>query len=325
MEKISVIVPVYNAEQYLNRCLDSIIRQTYKNIEILLIDDGSTDKSLDICKEYENKDARIIVIHQENKGVSAARNNGLEHAVGEYIAFVDSDDYIDTNMYQSMLEISRRYNADIVLCDCLKEYKDHSALYTHPIREGFYNKNQLEEEYYQHLIMMENIEYPATISNWLMLIKNNNVPRYIEGIKYSEDLLFGAQAVFSASSFYYMKGSAYYHYNCTNANSATHVYHEDKWENYQQLHKYTKDYFQDIIFDEQIAKMLVFFVYNTLNDIRFIDIKGKKSRAMTILNDPEVRKAFNTLKIYKLPITNKLKLLTLLYKYRIGVGWIFRG
>lgn len=97
---ITVIVPVYNVEKYLRRCLDSIIRQTYQNLEILCIDDGSIDNSGEICEQYAARDARIKVIHQENQGLSTARNRGLDAAEGEYIAFVDSDDYILEDMYK---------------------------------------------------------------------------------------------------------------------------------------------------------------------------------------------------------------------------------
>lgn len=91
---ISVIVPVFNAQRFLPKCIGSILNQSYKNLEVLLIDDGSTDKSLEICKKYEQKDNRVVVISQENGGVSSARNNGLRRANGEYICFVDSDDWI---------------------------------------------------------------------------------------------------------------------------------------------------------------------------------------------------------------------------------------
>lgn len=110
---ISVIIPVYNMEKYLRRCLDSVLAQDYTNLEILVVDDGSTDGSWAICQEYARKDARITVIHQENGGLSAARNTGLDRATGAYIAFVDSDDYILPNMYSAMLACKNREDADI--------------------------------------------------------------------------------------------------------------------------------------------------------------------------------------------------------------------
>lgn len=107
MELVSVIVPVYNVEQYLEKCIDSIINQTYKNLEIILIDDGSTDSSGKICDSYAARDKRIKVIHQENGGLAVVRNIGVSAASGEYIMFVDSDDYIDTEIVQFLYEQSK--------------------------------------------------------------------------------------------------------------------------------------------------------------------------------------------------------------------------
>ena len=117
MEKISVIIPVYNVENYLKQCLESVINQTYKNLEIILIDDGSTDKSGNICEEYKQKDERIKLIHKTNGGLSDARNVGLLNATGEYISFVDSDDFIDLDMYKILYDNIIKFKSDIVWCD----------------------------------------------------------------------------------------------------------------------------------------------------------------------------------------------------------------
>lgn len=114
--KISVIVPVYKVEEYLPKCLDSIINQTYKNLEIILVDDGSPDNSGKICDEYAEKDNRIKVIHKENGGVARARNAGLDAASGDYIGFVDSDDWIEKDMYELLMENAKAYDADISMC-----------------------------------------------------------------------------------------------------------------------------------------------------------------------------------------------------------------
>lgn len=114
---ISVIIPVYNVEPYLRRCVDSILAQSYQNFEILLIDDGSTDASGDICDEYAEQDSRIIAIHQENNGVSSARNAGLDKCCGEYISFIDSDDWIKKDMYRDMIQAIKEYKADFAVCN----------------------------------------------------------------------------------------------------------------------------------------------------------------------------------------------------------------
>lgn len=123
-ELISIIVPVYNVEKYLNQCLDSVCMQTYKNLEIILIDDGSTDKSGEICDEYAAKDNRIIVIHKENIGVSDSRNKGLDIATGNYIGFVDSDDWIEFNMFEILYKGIKEYKADISICGHAEVYEN---------------------------------------------------------------------------------------------------------------------------------------------------------------------------------------------------------
>ena len=121
---ISVIIPVYNVEKYLHRCLDSVIAQTYQNLEIICVDDGNVDDSGKICDQYAVRDARIKVIHQENQGLSAARNRGLDAAEGEYIAFVDSDDYILEDMYKKMLDKLLDYSVDLCVCQWQYEFSD---------------------------------------------------------------------------------------------------------------------------------------------------------------------------------------------------------
>jgi len=114
--RLSIIVPVYNVEQYLRKCVDSILNQTFKEFELILVDDGSTDGSSRICDDYKEKNDRICVLHKENGGLSDARNYGIDHSNGEYIAFVDSDDWIDNDMYESMMKPIIDYDADIVVC-----------------------------------------------------------------------------------------------------------------------------------------------------------------------------------------------------------------
>lgn len=115
MDLISIIIPVYNSEKYLKRCLDSVLNQTYRNLEVILVDDGSQDSSPKICEEYARLDSRILVIHKENGGASTARNVGLDIAKGNYIGFVDSDDWIDHSMYKIMHQHLIEYKADV--CD----------------------------------------------------------------------------------------------------------------------------------------------------------------------------------------------------------------
>lgn len=113
---LSVIVPVYKVEPYLHRCVDSIRNQTYKNLQIILVDDGSPDNCGKICDEYAELDARIIVVHQKNRGLSGARNTGLRYAKGDYVAFVDSDDWIDSSMYETLVDMIEKNDLDMARC-----------------------------------------------------------------------------------------------------------------------------------------------------------------------------------------------------------------
>ena len=115
-ELISVVVPVYNVEKYIDKCINSIINQTYKNLEIILVDDGSPDNCGKICDEYAKKDNRIKVTHKENGGVSSARNIGIKNATGDWLTFVDADDWIENNFVEQLLKIGNQENAEIVLC-----------------------------------------------------------------------------------------------------------------------------------------------------------------------------------------------------------------
>ena len=130
MELVSIIVPVYNVEKYVKKCIDSILNQTYQNIEILVIDDGSTDNSKIICDELANRDKRIRVFRKENGGLSSARNYGIKRAHGKYLMFIDSDDYISQNTITNMVENSQ--NADLVICNFLKVDTDGNKLQQEP-------------------------------------------------------------------------------------------------------------------------------------------------------------------------------------------------
>ncbi|WP_296878365.1 glycosyltransferase [Thomasclavelia sp.] len=324
-KKISVIVPIYNAEKYLFTCLNSIVNQSYSNLEIILIDDGSIDNSLNICNEFAAKDKRIKVIHKDNQGVSAARNDGIEYSSGYYIAFVDSDDYLELDMYERMMKINNQYDCDIVMCDCYKENNEKKEIFTHSIREGFYNHDMLVKEYFPTLLMTNSVDYPPTISNWVCLFKRKVIIkhkiRYKAGMRFSEDLLFGSQFMYYANSFYYMKNQCLYHY-VLNENSVTHTYYKDKWKIMKQLYLAIDDFFRKVTeydFQREIDLSLLYIVYHCIGNIKnsLEDRKIKKCESMNILNDKYVKDMFKRIKINSLDINWKLKVITYIYKYRL--------
>lgn len=145
--KISVIVPCYNVEEYIKKGLDSLINQTLKDIEIILINDGSKDKTIDILKEYDKKDKRIVIIDKKNEGVSKARNDGLEKATGEYIAFMDSDDWFELDALEKMYNKAKDNDFDIVACDTYAIYPDRKQYIKSAIKDNQTNKKLMIDAY----------------------------------------------------------------------------------------------------------------------------------------------------------------------------------
>jgi len=136
VDLISVIIPVYNVEPYLKKCLDSVVTQTYKEIEIILVDDGSTDGSGPICDEYAAQDKRIRVIHKRNGGLSDARNVGLDRCSGRYVTFIDSDDYVASDYVERLYRILVEYNADIAVCDYFEFYDEEPVEHPKKVRRS---------------------------------------------------------------------------------------------------------------------------------------------------------------------------------------------
>ena len=196
--KVSVIVPVYNVEKYLRKCLDSIINQTLKDIEIILVNDGSTDSSLSICEEYAEKDKRIIVISKENAGPSHTRNAGLKTAKGEYISFVDSDDYIEENMLETLYNLGKKSSADIVFCnnDIVPFDKFECSPYPYPTGKTVYvSEFKSDINYFQHgdITFVWRKIYRR---NFLSL---NNI-FFDDTLRFSEDKIFTALCLQHAKS-----------------------------------------------------------------------------------------------------------------------------
>lgn len=150
---ISVIVPVYNVGMYLNQCIESICRQTYKNLEIILVDDGSTDNSGRICDLYAEKDSRIIVIHKENGGLVSARKAGIKASHGSYIAYVDGDDWIEETMYEKLMHCLAEQNVDVAMCGRYEDTGAVSKEVFHGIKQGKYDKNLMSELIYPNMIV----------------------------------------------------------------------------------------------------------------------------------------------------------------------------
>ena len=184
---ISVIIAVYNPGKYLRPCLDSIINQTYKNLEIILVDDGSTDDSLAICNEYAEKDNRIIVHHKENSGVSATRNQGIRLAHGDYFSFIDSDDYLEPDAYEYLISIIKEHNVDAVNYEHFITYYDKEI--THKLPENYYGLFDRNGSISQ---LVHNVMFA-----WNKLFSK----RIIESVWFNENVCRGEDSLFSIQAF----------------------------------------------------------------------------------------------------------------------------
>lgn len=193
--ELSIIVPVYKVEPYLPKCIDSILSQTFTDFELILIDDGSPDRCGEICEEYAAKDDRIVVIHQANKGVSAARNAGLDIAKGKYIGFVDSDDWIEPEMYEKMVSVSKETNTDIVICGSIQRSVSGEFICKDFHETMICDRQTLLEAFYS-------IPNPLGGVLWNKMLLRSTIgdTRFRETLRNCEDGVFLAECLWGANS-----------------------------------------------------------------------------------------------------------------------------
>lgn len=216
--KVSVIVPIYNVEKYLHQCVDSLLNQTLKDIEIILVDDGSPDSCPQICEDYKRKDSRVKVIHKENGGLSSARNAGLEIATGEYIAFLDSDDYVAPEMMEKRYNISKEKDLDACYCDYNFDYDGKVWSANKQKEDSFiYTKDEAKNFLFDMVGPLPS--YPSDVKHlmsvWLAvykasIIRENNIRFESERLYPSEDLLFHIDFLSHCTRIGYLKDSMYY-------------------------------------------------------------------------------------------------------------------
>jgi len=207
MAKVSIIVPVYNTEKYLEKCLNSLIKQTLEDIEIICVNDGSTDNSLDILNKFASNDSRIKVISQENKMQGAARNAGMFVASGEYIGFVDSDDWVDFNYYEKLYNAVKKYDVDIALATNVRMSKNKYKKRLNITEEKLYTELQDKIDVCQQ---WKN-ECPTNKIYRLSMIKSNDIT-WPEKV-FCEDKLYTIKAVFYANGIVTVPEVNYYYYN----------------------------------------------------------------------------------------------------------------
>lgn len=254
---LSVIIPVYNVEEYIDQCIQSVVKQTYTNLEIILIDDGSPDNCPQICDNWSKKDKRIRVIHQKNSGLSAARNVGIDCSKGDLIAFVDSDDFIDENMYENMINAMKLGNADVVVCGRYI-YSDKKIITKCCVKQIkiFNNKEAINE-----LFIGKKIEE----ASWDKIYKK----ALFNGIRFplneiNEDLVT-IPYIFERAKKIVHVGNAYYYYRKNNFGISKSSYNEHKQvviKHLKMLDEYFSD--KDVCYKKSISLLKARYSYSIL-------------------------------------------------------------
>ncbi len=304
--KVSIVVPVFNTESFLEKCLDSIINQSLQDVEIILVDDGSTDGSADICKKYAAIDKRIVYYRKENEGLAAARQDGIDLSHGEYIGFVDSDDWLELNMYERMYSEAKKHNADIVFCNCFIDENIKNKVYLEP---GVYDRIEIENKILPRTLA--GLSEKGTNSvirwcNWLRiyrrsLIIDNNIS-FGRGFRRSQDLQLTFETTLYAQKYVSLCDEYLYHNRWeNNSETLSRGYTFNYWPLIRPLIDKLKDdvsnyKLQD--FSEQMDLCTFFFaaegIKNEYNSKK-ISIIDKIKNIDKIINDDVVQKALKSI------------------------------
>lgn len=253
---ISVIVPVYNVDRYLNRCIDSIVNQTYENLEIILVDDGSPDQCPQICDAWAKKDSRIVVIHKENGGLSDARNAGLNIARGEYIAFVDSDDWVSLKYIEYMIQYIIEYDCDIVECEyiltskkCKEDLNESALISIHEVEDAM--KLHLEDKMYKQVV-------------WNKLYKRELINVLFEKGKYHEDVFWTYQIIEKCTKVCHIDIPLYFYFQREDSiiGNKYSIKRLDEIEAFEQRYKFIENYFPKLKYIAQKG-LINTYMYHT--------------------------------------------------------------
>lgn len=295
MPKVSVIIPVYNVEKYLRECLDSIANQTLDDIQVLMIDDGSTDNSAQICKEYANKYDGFEYHYKENGGTATARNVGLNNAKGEYIGFVDSDDYIEPDMFEKMYCVAQKDDSDIVFCVM-------SGLFDYiPLAVGKYSgsdfKSKIFPKIIPHLVesgTFRTIDWGNCSRIYRRDIIDKNKIRLYEGSRRCEDFAFSVECTLHSKVYSVIDEGELYHYR-PNENSKSRSYTKNMWKSIRALMVYMQgitEKCEEYDFSKAMDLCVFYFSCNVIrNELRNQNKKEIVLKIAEVITDDVCRNA----------------------------------
>ncbi len=295
---VSIVVPVYKVEPYLKRCVESLRSQSLRNIEIILVDDGSPDGCPALCDSYAQQDERIRVVHKQNGGLSSARNAGLRLATGSYVGFVDADDDVEPDMYEKLYALALREQVDMVMCDYLRILGNGTRREeTANLRAGRFSKAEIQREIYPRLIVDEAaLDYGPVLSVWRCLYRRSFLSahglEFDEEVRWSEDQIFSAQMCYLADSLYYAKGQILYHY-WQNAGSITTSYLKGAWGVYMCMNRHLRAFFEgrpEYDFSRQLDLHVIYYACNLGNSLngKNIPFQEKYKEYREVLHSKEL-------------------------------------
>lgn len=320
--KISIIVPVYNVENYITRCVKSLTGQKWSNLEILLVNDGSKDKSGEICDQLAAQDERIRVIHKENGGLISAWKRGVEEATGSYISFLDSDDWVDLNMLEEMGAFLTGSDKEIISSDYVIERENGTQEFVwQALAPGEYTKEQLKKEAKPNLLGHE--QRFVHMSRCMKLISieliRKNMHYCDPAIRMGEDATIMLPALLDCERLVIMNHKAYYHYMYVDS-SMTHKYDKGLYLNIQQLYRILTQILQDRFVGRQLAfmkeqakKEYVFLLFLVLKNEARGNPKGYRKNIAAIGKDPAVKKLIKETPVTVSQMSNRLIYLVLKY------------
>lgn len=326
---LSIIVPVYNVERYLNRCMETLVNQTLENIEIVLVDDGSEDESGGICENWAEKDNRIKVIHKKNEGLGFARNSGLAIASGIYVGYVDSDDYIAIDAFERVVKRLEETNADVCYYGCIDVRGDGKS-YGNPPEKLLYKDDETMD--YVRKILGPKPDSTERlfggVSAWsgiarLEFIRNNNILFPSERECLCEDVFYNLNICLKANAIAIEPTCLYYY--CHNQNSLTMSYRKDRFEAALRMYEDLKKTFADNVSDPDIEERTKrAFMQNLIvcikQEIVYKDINGKncmRDNLRKMCEDAAVKEVLNMYPI------NAMKMRQRLFFNAVKKKWIF--
>lgn len=329
---VSVVIPVYKVEAYIERCVKSVLNQSMKDLEVILVDDGSPDHCPEICDEYANQDDRVKVIHKTNGGLASARNSGMKIASGKYLFFLDSDDWLEADGLEILYKKAEEYQVDFVRYRAIRTgwpgLNENAPCYVEKVREleeGYYDKDKILEKVYPRLLATSQLTMGAIVGAWGSLYSldflNKNHLRFYEEVKFSEDLIFSANVVRAASSFYFINQPGIYHYYY-NPNSISKSFRPERWESCKSLIRLCEKDFardQEYDFSNQLQYLRWFCIMLGLNERRFIaDKRQREQYCKELIMDDIVQNTKLSFDI--LDVGWKQKILMLFIHWRIS--WV---